>query len=598
VGIAELLADYRDGSADPAQVVERAYERAGAAAEPAWISLVPWSTIRACLAQLRAAGTDLPLYGVPFAIKDNIDVAGVPTTAACPAFAYQPEQSAFAVARLMAAGAIPIGKTNMDQFATGLTGTRTPHGACASVVDPRYIGGGSSSGSAVVVADGTVPFALGTDTAGSGRVPAAFNAIVGFKPSLGRVSTRGVVPACRTLDCVSLLTTDVAGAARLLDVVTGPDPSDPYSRAPAPDGAKGLPWDAASARIAVPAAPQLTFCDDGFAKAAWSRTLERVAALGWETVEIDFEPFLEAARMLYEGPWIAERFAAVGQFIADHPGDVDPIVRAVIMAGRDRSAVEAFAAQHRLAELRRVTRPVWESADALLAPTAPTVFTAAEIAEEPIAYNASLGTYTNFVNLLDLCAIALPGAARGDGLPFGVSFIAPSGADRSLLTLAARWCDELGGRERERGHDGEDAGVVAVAVVGAHLSGEPLNGDLLALGARLLETARTAPTYRLFELPDARPPKPGLVGGGRSIGDGIEVEIWELDTESFGRLVANVPPPLAIGTIALHDRRCVKGFLCEADAVAGAREITSFGGWRAYRASLGLADASTPCADG
>jgi len=453
--IAQLLADYRDGSADPPQVVARAYERAAGAAEPTWISLVPWSAIKAWLAQLYAARTDLPLYGIPFAIKDNIDLAGVPTTAACPAFAYRPMQSAFAVARLMAAGAIPIGKTNMDQFATGLTGTRTPHGVCSSAADPRYVAGGSSSGSAVVVADGTVPVALGTDTAGSGRVPAAFNGIVGFKPSLGRISTHGVVPACRSLDCVSLLTGDVDGAARVLAVVSARDADDPYSRAPPPEGCRRLPRGAAGARIAVPRADQLTFCGDRVAKAAWSHGLRRISALGWEPVEIDLEPFFEAARMLYEGPWIAERFCAVGQFVADHPGDVDPIVRDVIMGGRDRSAVEVFAAQHRLAELRRVTRPVWESADALLAPTAPTLFTAAEIAEQPVARNAVLGTYTNFVNLLDLCAVAVPGARRADSLPFGVSFIAPAGADRSLLTLAAHWSDEHGDRARTA----EDGGV-------------------------------------------------------------------------------------------------------------------------------------------
>jgi allophanate hydrolase len=588
--IAKLLADYRDGCADPEQVVARAYERAGGAAEPAWISLVPWRRTEARLADLRATRTDLPLHGIPFAIKDNIDLAGVPTTAGCPAFAYQAEQSAFVVARLMAAGAIPIGKTNMDQFATGLTGTRTPYGACASIADSRYVAGGSSSGSAVVVADGTVPLALGTDTAGSGRVPAAFNGIIGFKPSLGRISTRGLVPACRSLDCVSLLTGDIAGAARVLDVVSGPDARDPYSRLLAPERSKRLPWGAAGARIAVPRADQLTFGGDRFAQAAWSGTLERVGALGWKTVEIDLEPFSEAARMLYEGPWIAERFSAVGQFIADHRGDVDPLVREVIMSGRDRSAVEAFAAQHRLAELRRTTGYLWQSSDALLAPTAPTIFTMAQIAEEPIARNTLLGTYTNFVNLLDLCAVAVPGAMRVDGLPFGVSFIAPAGADRSLLVLAARWCDEQGEHPRKA----EDGAVVAVAVVGAHLTGEPLNADLLALGARRLETARTASTYRLFELPDAQPAKPGLVGGCKPSGDGIEVEIWELPTDSFGRLVAAVPAPLAIGTIALHDGRSVKGFLCEADAVAEAREITAFGGWRAYRASLTSTPASAP----
>jgi allophanate hydrolase len=588
MSIEQLLAGYRDGSQDPAEVVARAYERARSTAQPAWIALVPWSSVRAALARLRTAPADLPLYGVPFAIKDNIDLAGTPTTAACPAYSYVPQRSAFVVERLVAAGAIPIGKTNMDQFATGLTGMRTPHGACASVVDPRYLAGGSSSGSAVVIADGTVPFALGTDTAGSGRVPAALNAIVGLKPSLGRLSTSGVVPACRSLDCVSLLTADVDGAARVLDVAAGPDPCDPYSRAPPPAAGGARPaWGAGGARLAVPRAEQLEFCGDRGAARAWERTRERALALGWELAEIDFEPFAEAARMLYEGPWLAERYASVGAFIAAYPREVDPIVRRVVMAGRDLGAVEAFHGAQRLAELRRATRAVWESADALLVPTTPTLYTAAEIAEEPIARNALLGTYTNFANLLDLCAVAVPAGPRDDGLPFGVSLVAPAGAERALLTLAGRWRDEPAGREADR-----PRGTVALAVVGAHLTGEPLNGQLIALGARLVETTRTAATYRLFELPGSAPAKPGLVGGGPATGDGIEIEIWELATEAFGRLVAGVPAPLAIGTIALADGRAVKGFICEADAVAGAREITAHGGWRAYRAAADRADAA------
>ncbi|HTN23549.1 MAG TPA: allophanate hydrolase [Solirubrobacteraceae bacterium] len=588
MSIERLLAAYRDGSQDPGEVVARAYERARSASQPAWIELVAWSAVRAALAQLRSASADLPLYGVPFAIKDNIDLAGTPTTAACPAFSYVPERSAFVVERLMAAGAIPIGKTNMDQFATGLTGTRTPHGACASVADPRYISGGSSSGSAVGVADGTVPFALGTDTAGSGRVPAAMNAIVGLKPSIGRLSTSGVVPACRSLDCVSILTGDVADAARLLDVASGPDAGDPYSRVPPAAAAERLAWGTAGARLAVPRAGTLGFCGDEQAARAWERARERALALGWELVEIDFAPFAEVARLLYDGPWVAERYAAVGAFIAAHPADVDPSVREVVMRAGEFSAVEAFEGAQRLAELRAATRTVWERADALLLPTAPTMFTAAEIAEQPIVRNAQLGTYTNFVNLLDLCAIAVPAAARADGLPFGVSLIAPAGAERALLTLAGRWRDEHSGRAADPATD-----AIALAVVGAHLTGEPLNGQLTGLGARLLETTRTAPTYRLFELPGAVPAKPGLVGGGPPAGDGIEVEIWELAPESFGRLVAGVPPPLAIGTIELADGRLVKGYLCEADGVAGAREITAYGGWRAYRAAAGLTGASS-----
>ena len=557
--IAGLLAGYRDGTHDPAEVVARAYERAQSAAGPAWISLAPWSDVRSWLAQLRAAPADLPLYGVPFAIKDNIDLAGTPTTAACPAFAYTPYRSAFVVQRLLAAGAIPIGKTNMDQFATGLTGTRTPYGACASVADPRYISGGSSSGSAVVVADGTVPFALGTDTAGSGRVPAAFNAIVGLKPSLGRVATSGVVPACRSLDCVSLLTSDVRDAARVLAVAAGRDPADPYSRAaPRPRGqaeppAPGPPG-APAARIAVPRPDGLTFGGDEQAAAAWQDSLRRAAALGWELTEIDFAPFAETAALLYGGPWVAERFAAVGSFIAAHPEAVDPVVRAIVMAGRDIAAVDAFRAMHRVRELALQSAAVWRAADALLLPTAPTLFTAAEIAQAPFARNTLLGTYTNFVNLLDLCAIAVPGGTRADGLPFGISLIAPAGAEDELVALASQW-----GREHEDGHAADGVGMVALAVVGAHLSGEPLNGQLVALGARLRETVRSAPTYRLYALPDTEPPKPGLLGGAPAEGDGIELEIWELAAEAFGRFVAAVPAPLSIGTVTLADGRGGEG---------------------------------------
>jgi allophanate hydrolase len=584
VSIARLLADYRDGSSDPAQVVARAYERARSASEPAWISLVPWARVKASLARLRDAPVDLPLFGIPFAIKDNIDLRGLPTTAACPAFAYSPADSAFVVARLMAAGAIPIGKTNMDQFATGLTGTRTPHGACRSVVDPRYVSGGSSSGSAVVVADGTVPFALATDTAGSGRVPAAFNAIVGLKPTRGTISTAGVLPACRSLDCVSLLAGSVDDAARVLDVAAGPDPGDPYSRA-APTARPGETAAPRGARIAVPRPEQMTFCGDRLAESAWQRALSRARALGWELVEIDYEPFAEAARMLYDGPWIAERYATIGQFLADHRRQVDPIVRRVVMTARDHSAVDAFRGAQRVAELRLLTRSVWEGADALLLPTAPTVFTAAEIADEPIVRNALLGTYTNFVNLLDLCAVAVPGGAREDGLPFGVSLIAPAGRDRSLLALAAHWRAE----QAPASATGPAPQTVQLAVVGAHLSGEPLNHQLVGLGARLVQTIAAAPGYRLFALPGTQPAKPGMIGGGRPDGPGIELELWELSIEAFGRLVAGVPAPLVIGTVLLEDGREVKGFLCEADALAGAPEITSFGGWRAYRASLGLA---------
>lgn len=575
--VAELLTGYRDGSLDPEEVVARAYERARTTGAPTWISLVPWSEIQARLAALRERPAELSLYGVPFAVKDNIDVASAPTTAACPAYAYVPQESAFVVSRLIEAGAIPIGKTNMDQFATGLTGTRTPHGACASVVDGRYISGGSSSGSAVAVADGSVPFALGTDTAGSGRVPAAFNGIVGMKPSPGLLSMRGVVPACRSLDCVSLLTEDVAGAARVLDVIAGFDAADPFSRE-----LPARPIDAAP-RIAVPYAEQMEFGGDDGARRAWERARARAGSMGWQVVEVDFAPFAQAAKLLYEGPWLAERYSAFGPFLAEHPGEVDSTVRDIVLGGRDLKAADGFAAMHRLAALRRETAETWAVADALLLPTTPTIFTPAQIAEQPVARNALLGTYTNFVNLLDLCAIAVPGGAREDGLPFGVSLIAPAGADRALLELAAEWRGELVAAPSPAPVAPE---TFALAVVGAHLSGEPLNGQLVALGARLVQTTTTAPGYRLYELPGSEPAKPGLVGGGPPEGAGIEVEVWELGVAAFGRFVAAVPAPLVIGTVTLADGSAVKGFLCEADALVGAREITAFGGWRNYRSSL------------
>ena len=585
MSIAALLAAYCDGSLDPAEVIARAYERARSAAGPAWISLAAWDDVQARLARLPAGPADLPLYGVPFAIKDNIDLAGTPTTAGCPAFAYTPQRSAFAVQRLIAAGAIPIGKTNMDQFATGLTGTRTPYGACASVADPRYISGGSSSGSAVVVADGTVPFALGTDTAGSGRVPAAFNGIVGVKPSLGRIGTqrrraRLPQPGLR-LDPHHRRRRRRARARGRRR--TRPGRSVLPRAGPGRERRRAGVGRRAGARIAVPRPDQLEFGGDAQAAAAWEHALARATALGWTLAEIDFAPFAEAAALLYDGPWIAERYAAVGAFVAAHRDAVDPIVRQVIMAGRDVGAVEAFQAAHRLRELAAQTAGVWEQADALLLPTAPTVFTAAQIAEAPIARNTLLGTYTNFVNLLDLCAIAVPASLRADGLPFGVSLVAPAGCDDALLALAAHWRDEQRGAVAGEA----SAGTVALAVVGAHLSGEPLNGQLVALGARRLETTRTAPTYRLYALPDTEPAKPGLVGGGPPAGRGIELEIWELSTEGFGRLVAGVPAPLSIGTITLQDGRAVKGFLCESSAVRDARDITQYGGWRAYRAARG-----------
>jgi allophanate hydrolase len=456
---------------------------------PVWISLVRRDVALKRAAGLEAGSRDLPLYGVPFAVKDNIDVAGLPTTAGCPAFSFSPQASAPVVAKLEEAGAILIGKTNMDQFATGLVGTRSPHGACSSVFDPRYISGGSSSGSAVAVAKGLVGFSLGTDTAGSGRVPAAFNGLIGLKPTRGLLSTRGVVPACRTLDCVSIFTHSSVDASKVLSATRGFDPGDPYSREPKPgDGAS--PWLGGPFRFGIPSASQLEFFGDHEAAALYAGAVERLQSLGAEKVEIDFSIFRAAADLLYSGPWVAERAAALGEFLNIHGSDMDPTVYKIISGATRYSAIDGFLAQYRLEELRRAAESEWRKMDVLFLPTTGTIFTHEAVKGEPIQRNTDLGFYTNFVNLLDLAAVALPAGMRPNGLPFGVSLIGPAFSDEALLKLAAQFGGEASGT-------GVPSGCVEVAVVGAHLSGQPLNRQLTDRGARLQLTTKTGEQYRL-----------------------------------------------------------------------------------------------------
>ena len=570
---------YKSGDAKPSDVIATVYERITAGPlDPVWISVVPRDK---AIARARKLERDplaavRPLYGVPFAIKDNIDLAGLPTTAACPAFSFTPGHSATVVQALIDAGAIAIGKTNMDQFATGLVGTRSPHGACSSVFDGRYISGGSSSGSAVAVARGMASFALGTDTAGSGRVPAAFNGLIGFKPTRGSISARGVVPACRSLDCVSIFTLTCDDAQTVWTVARGYDPEDSYSRAARP-GEAAAPWVERDFTFGVPPASQLEFFGDTAAAALYADALLRLEALGGRRVEIDFSIFRAAAELLYSGPWVAERFAALREFIAQSADAMNPVVRGIIEGARRYSAADAFTAEYALRDLRRSADAQWERMDVMALPTAPTIYTHQEVAAEPLRLNTNLGYYTNFVNLLDLAAVAAPAGRRPNGLPFGISLIGPAFSDEALLALAGRYCGTPVSRESSC-----PPGCVALAVLGAHLSGQPLNWQLTERGARLLKTCRTAPGYRLYALEGTMPPKPGLVRDETFHGPGIEVEVWGVPEYQFGGFVAGVPAPLGIGSAVLEDGESVKCFICEPYAIADATDITRFGGWRHY----------------
>lgn len=576
----------------PAQAVaEQVIARCTAVtADGIWIHRVPDEALRARAAALDALTPAArgPLHGVPFAVKDNLDVAGLPTTAACPDFAYVPAQTAPAVQRLQDAGALLVGKTNMDQFATGLSGSRTPHGAPANAFDAAYICGGSSSGSALALAHGLVSFALGTDTAGSGRVPAALGNLIGLKPSRGLVSSRGVLPACRSLDCVSVFALTSTDAAAVLDVIAGFDAEDPFARADWPT----VPAAGPGFRFGVPRPEQLDFDGDDAGAAAFARTVAALERHGGTAVTIDYAPFHEAARLLYEGPWLTERRLAVGDFLDRRPDAVLPVVREII-AGADRyTAADVFAADYRLRALRRAIEPLWRDLDCLLTPTIARPYTRAAVLADPIALNSRLGHYTNHMNLLDLCAVAVPAGFLPSGLPLGVTLQAPAGHDRALLALADRLHRALnitvGAAGLPLAHTppfdaGGSAETLDLAVCGGHMQGLPLNHELTTRGARLIERTHTAPGYRLYALAGFNPPRPGLVrdpGGGT-----IEVEVWRLPLAEVGGFLAGVPAPLAIGTLELADGRAVKGFLCEPAALAGAQDITAHGGWRAWLAA-------------
>ncbi|MDO8903838.1 allophanate hydrolase [Hydrogenophaga sp.] len=532
-----------------------------------------------------------PLVGLRFAVKDNIDVAGWPTTAACPAFVYTPAAHAKSVQLLLGAGASLVGKTNLDQFACGLSGTRSPYGAVPNAINPLYVSGGSSSGSAYAVATGQVDFALGTDTAGSGRVPAGLNNIVGLKPSRGLISARGVVPAAQSVDCVSIFTTTVARAAQVLAVVMAHDPADPYSRtlpmASVPFGQRF--------RFGVP--DTLSFFGDAAASTAFDQAVQQLQAMGGEAVPIDYTPLAECADMLYGSALVSARYAAVRDFVDAQEGSLIEPVRGILTSGRDHSAADLFAAQTRLAGLAQLAAQMWKGIDLLVVPTAPTHYTIEAMQADPVVLNRNLGAYTNFVNLLDYAALSVPSSLRADGLPFGITLIGRCGSDWQLAELGQRFHHATGLAQGATGvplppmqvipgMQTEPEPSVRVAVVGAHLSGMPLNGQLTERGATLVARTQTAALYRLYVLPDTTPPKPGLLRVAPGDGEAIEVEVWDMPIEQYGSFVALVPSPLSIGTLQLADGSSVQGFLCEPMALQGATDITPLGGWRAYIASI------------
>jgi allophanate hydrolase len=602
--LATLARLYRTRSYSPQRVMERVLDRLDAYPDPAvWIYRLPHAAVldqARAVERRRAAGEDLPLSGVPFAVKDNFDVAGHPTTAACPAFSYVPESTAPVVARLTAAGAVLVGKTNMDQFATGLAGDRTPYGVCRNVFDPAHIAGGSSSGSAVAVAAGLVTFALGTDTAGSGRVPAGCSNIVSLKPAPGRLSTRGVVPACRSLDCVSVFALTVEDARLVYETAGHPEPTG----GPVGNGTNG-----AALTFATPRDEDLEFFGDPGQERLFREALARLEQTGGRRLAIDFGPFRETAGLLYEGPWLAERLAGLDEFVKAPGAEMHPVTRAIIAGGARYSAVDVFKGLDRLQALRETCLQVFDRAEVLVVPTMPTLPTRAEVEADSAGWSRRLGHYTNFANLLGLAAVAVQAGFTPRGLPGGLTLLGPGGSERRLAELGMAWQRRLnlpfGATGKPLPAPGPvptggpapavSEGFVRLAVAGAHLRGQPLHADLGRAGACFVRACRTAARYRFFAWTDLCPPRPGLLRDDKRAG-AVAVEVYDLPFEGFGRLVASVAPPLAIGTIELEDGEAVKGFLCEPAATTRARDITEFGGWVAFREHLArLSPQRHPC---
>lgn len=585
--LSDLATAYAAGTR-PTEVLSQVFARLDAAEDPAIFIAMPDRA--ALLAEAEALGDHdpaKPLWGVPFAVKDNIDVAGLPTTAACPAYAYVPDSDAFIVARLRAAGALCLGKTNLDQFATGLVGVRSPYGVPRNALDPEIVPGGSSSGSAVAVARGIAAFALGTDTAGSGRVPAALNNIVGLKPTLGAFSANGVVPACRSIETPSVFALTVDDAHAVFRVACAHDPADAFSRtvaAPAPTTAKAPPV------IGIPDGDSIRFCGDAVQAESFAASVNLLRGTGAEIREIDFAPLYAVADMLYEGAWVAERYTVIADLLARDPAAILPVTRQIICKAESLSAADAFRGIYRLKELARAAEPALVAVDMLCVPTIPTFYSVDELAVDPVTPNSNLGTYTNFVNLLDMCGLAVPTPARSDGRPGSVTLLAPAGQDAALAATAraleAAGTRTLGAtgwqRPAQSPLPAAKPACLTIAVCGAHMTGLPLNAQLTSNGARFLRTARTSDAYRLYALPGGPPARPGLVRGAPGSGAPIALELWELPLDRVGHFLAGIPAPLGLGTVALEDGSSVTGFLCEAVAISGAEDVTATGDWRVH----------------
>ena len=584
-----LRAAYAGGTA-PARIVELAYAKIADINDPGiFLHLRDKAEVLADADALGPYDPAKPLWGIPFAIKDNIDLGQAPTTAACPAYAYTADKDAHVVQQLRAAGALLVGKTNLDQFATGLVGVRSPYPVPKNAIDPAIVPGGSSSGSAVAVAHGIVSFSLGTDTAGSGRVPAALNNIVGLKPTLGALSNTGVVPACRTLDTISIFALTVPDAYAAFQVAAHYDPSDAFARPiPTPPLGPTPP----RLTVGVPDTGSIEFFGDTTQAASFADALARLQTVGCTIREIDFAPFFEVARMLYEGAWVAERMTTVETLMRTDPDALHPVTRQIIGAADKLSAADAFRGIYRLADLKRAAEPALGGVDLLCVPTIPTFYSTADLKADPVTPNSRFGTYTNFVNLMDMCGIAVPTAPRTDKRPGSVTLLARAGQDSLTAALADRLHHDCAPTLGATGaplpatpapDPAALADEITLAVVGAHMSGLPLNHELTSRGGRFLEATTTAPEYRLYALAGGPPARPGLLRSHD--GAAIALELWALPRSAMGDFIAGIPAPLGIGTITLAGGRQTKGFVMESTATTGARDITHLGGWRAYLAA-------------